>query len=154
MSGFFEVIDVPERRVVQYKRVSSSGSNVVYIADESILGAALDEMPYADKTGLAIVSGFSGTNYELPYLPDAGAVYISTQPLDSVVGDTLTAEAKAGKAPYSVKWYKDGMQVVNIPDSTFSLKVLEAGEYFMVVTDADGAQAFSKAVAVSKEGVE
>ena len=58
MSGFFEVTDVPERRVVQYKRVSSSGSNVVYIADESILGAALDEMPYADKTGLAIVSGW------------------------------------------------------------------------------------------------
>lgn len=149
MSGFFEVTDVPERRVVQYKRVASSGSNVVYIEDESILGAALDEMPYADKTGLAVTSGFAGTNYELPYLPDVGAVYISTQPVDSVVGDKLTAEAKAGKAPYSVKWYKDGMQVVNIPDSTFSLKVLEAGQYFLTVTDADGVQSVSKAATVT-----
>lgn len=149
MSGFFEVTDVPERRVVQYKRVASSGGNVVYIADESVLGAALDEMPYADKTGLAVTSGFAGTNYELPYLPDVGAVYISTQPVDSVVGDTLAAEAKAGKSPYSVKWYKDGMQVVNIPDSTFSLKVLEAGQYFLTVTDSDGVQAVSKAATVS-----
>lgn len=154
MSGFFLVTDIPERRVVQYKRTNitfGDGNSFVYIEDESKLGDPIDAMPYADKTGL---SGSAGTTYEVPYLPDAGAVYISTQPVDSVVGDTLTAEAKAGKAPYSVKWYKDGMQVVNIPDSTFSLKVLEAGEYFMVVTDADGAQAFSKAVAVSKEGVE
>lgn len=53
MMGFFKVTDVPSRRVVQYARVSGSGENVVFIEDESVLGAPVDDMPFADKTGIA-----------------------------------------------------------------------------------------------------
>lgn len=146
MSGFFTVTDSPERRVVQYKRVSSSPEGAVYIADESVLGDAVDAMPFSDKTG---ISGSAGTTYEVPYLDGAGNVYFSLQPADGKVGGTLKAEVKAGTAPYSVKWYKDDMQVVNIPDSSLSLKVLEAGKYFLTVIDANGVQAVSKAAVVS-----
>ena len=146
MSGFFTVTDFPSRRVVQYKRVLSSPEGAVYIADESVLGDAVDAMPFSDKTG---ISGSAGTTYEVPYLDGAGNVYFSLQPVDGKVGSTLKAEVKAGTAPYSVKWYKDDMRVVNIPDSSLSLKVLEAGNYFLTVTDANGVQAVSKAAVVS-----
>lgn len=146
MSGFFTVTDITSRRVVQYKRVSSSPEGAVYIADESVLGDAVDSMPFSDKTGIA---GSAGTIYEVPYLDGAGNVYFSLQPVDGKVGSTLKAEVKAGTAPYSVKWYKDDMQVVNIPDSSLSLKVLEDGNYFLTVTDANGVQAVSKAAVVS-----
>lgn len=148
MSGFFTVTDFPERRVVQYKRVSSS-ENAVYVEDEKVLGDPVNEMPYAYKTGLAVTASYFGMVYEVPYLDGAGNVYFSLQPVDGKVGSTLKAEVKAGTAPYSVKWYKDDMQVVNIPDSSLSLKVLEAGKYFLTVTDANGVQAVSKAAVVS-----
>ena len=51
--GFFKVTDVPSRRVVQFARVSGSGENVVSIGDESVLGTPVDDMPFADKTGIA-----------------------------------------------------------------------------------------------------
>ena len=54
MPGFFTVTDVPSRRVVQYKRVSGSAEGAVYLEDESVLGKAVDEMPYSDKTGIAV----------------------------------------------------------------------------------------------------
>ncbi len=148
MSGFFTVTDFPERRVVQFKRSygNGEGNYGVYVADESVLGDAIDAMPFSDKTGIA---GSAGTTYEVPYLDGAGNVYFSLQPVDGKVGSTLKAEVKAGIAPYSVKWYKDDMQVVNIPDSSLSLKVLEAGNYFLTVTDANGVQAVSKAATVS-----
>lgn len=146
MSGFFTVTDIPARRIVQYKRVSSSLEGAVYIADESVLGDAVDSMPFSDKTG---ISGSAGTTYEVPYLDGAGNVYFSLQPVDGKVGSTLKAEVKAGTAPYSVKWYKDDMQVVNIPDSSLTLKVLEDGKYFLTVTDSNGVQAVSKAATVS-----
>lgn len=151
--GFFTVHDVPARRVVQYKRVpgivSGTVEGNVYIEDESILGKAVDEMPYADKTGIAVKSG--GALYEVPYLEDAGDVYFAVPPEDAQLGataTTLTATPKAGKAPYSVQWYKDDKQVVNVPDGGEKLKVTEAGKYWAVVTDADGKQAVSKAAEV------
>lgn len=153
MSGFFLVTDVPQRRVVQYKRVSNSeGQNVTYIDDEKVLGDPVNEMPYADKTGLASVSSFSGILYEVPYLEDAGDVYFATQPEDAQLGTTattLTASPKAGKGPYSIQWYKDDKQVVNVPDGGEKLKVTEAGKYWAVATDADGKNAVSKAANVT-----
>lgn len=155
MAGFFTVTDVPSRRVVQYKRVSGSAEGAVYLEDESVLGKAVDEMPYADKTGIAVSSG--GAWFEVPYLPDAGDVYFATQPEDAQLGTTattLTASPKAGKAPYAIQWYKDDKQVVNVPDGGEKLKVTEPGKYFAVVTDADGVQAFSRAAEVKPKATE
>lgn len=155
MAGFFTVTDVPSRRVVQYKRVSGSAEGAVYLEDESVLGKAVDEMPYADKTGIAVSSG--GALFEVPYLEDAGDVYFATQPEDAQLGTTvttLTASLKAGKAPYAIQWYKDDKQVVNVPDGGEKLKVTEPGKYFAVVTDADGVQAFSRAAEVKPKAAE
>lgn len=149
MSGFFQVTDIPERRVVQYKRTSGDVDGAVYVADDSVLGESIDEMPYADKTGLAIKSAYSGMVYEVPYLPDAGSVYFSVHPesrqLNKTVATKLTAEAKAGKAPYAYQWYKDDKQVVNVPSGDGTLSVTEPGSYWVVVTDADGISVVSKA---------
>ncbi|HCI4072912.1 TPA: hypothetical protein NO423_004104 [Salmonella enterica subsp. enterica serovar Infantis] len=147
--GFFKVRDIPARRVVQYSRVSGSAENVVYIEDESVLGAPVDEMPFAAKTGIPVPA--AGMVFEVEYLEDAGDVYFAVQPEDAQLGSTattLTATPKAGKAPYSVQWYKDDKQVVNVPDGGEKLKVTEAGKYWAVVTDADGVQAVSKAAYV------
>lgn len=152
MSGFFKVTDLPARRVVQYKRVSGSVDGAVYIQDESVLGDAVDEMPYADKTGIAIAS--AGTLFEVGYLPDAGDAYFSAQPEDAVLADgkaKLDAEAKAGTAPYSYQWYKDGLPVVNIPAVDGELTVTQAGKYFVKVTDANGVEAVSKQASVTAE---
>ena len=152
--SFFQVTDIPERRVVQYKRTSGDADGAVFMPDESKLGEAIDAMPYADKTGL---SGSAGTTYEVPYLPDAGSVYFSVQPesrqLNKTVATKLTAEAKAGKAPYAYQWYKDDKQVVNVPSGDGTLSVTEPGSYWVVVTDADGVSVVSKAaeLAAAKE---
>ena len=150
MSGFFLVSDVPARRVVQYKRASGGDGNYgVYIADESVLGTTVDAMPFVDKTGLGVAVG--GTLYEVPYLPDAGAVYFAAQPYGaSGNADAvhMEVEVKAGKAPYSYQWYKDDKQVVNVPAAGASLTVTETGKYWCVVTDADGVQAVSEAADV------
>jgi hypothetical protein len=89
-----------------------------------------------------------GVLYEVPYLPDAGKVYFAKQPEDAEAGATLTATAKAGAAPYRYQWYKDDKQVVNVPDGGGELVASEPGQYFVVVTDAEGAQAVSRAVTV------
>lgn len=146
MSGFFQVTDVPERRVVQYKRVNAPGVGVVFLDDETVLGAPVDDMPYADKTGIGVLTG--GLVFELPYAPDTGRVYFAVQPEDCAVGATLTATAKAGQAPYTFQWYRDDKQVVNVPESQGELVAGVAGRYWVVVTDADGGQAVSKAVTV------
>ncbi|HGH4724563.1 TPA: hypothetical protein ACJIW3_004866 [Enterobacter hormaechei] len=151
MAGFFTVTDVPARRVVQYKRVSHSGEGVTYVSDEGILGDPINEMPYADKTGLAVTSSYFGMVYEVPYLPDAGDVYFAVQPQDTELKDgsaKLTVSAKAGKAPYSHQWYKDGQPVVNIPAVDGELTVTQAGKYFVKVTDADSVEAVSKEATV------
>ena len=151
MMGFFKVTDVPSRRVVQYARVSGSGENVTYIEDESVLGTPVDEMPYADKTGIALTA--AGMLYEIPYLEDAGDVYFSVQPQDAELADgsvVITVEVKAGKVPYSLTWYKDGKEVVNAPEEALSLTVNAVGDYFVRVTDADGVEAVSKAAKVTK----
>lgn len=147
MAGFFLVTDIPARRVVQYKRVSHSGEGVTYVSDEAILGDPINEMPYADKTGLAVTSSYFGMAYEVPYLPDAGDVYFAVPPQDAELKDgsaKLTVSVKAGKAPYSHQWYKDGQPVVNIPAVDGELTVTQAGKYFVKVTDADGVEAVSK----------
>ena len=151
MAGFFLVTDVPARRVVQYKRVSHSGEGVTYVSDEGILGDPINEMPYADKTGLAVTSSYFGMVYEVPYLPDAGDVYFAVQPQDTELKDgsaKLTVSVKAGKAPYSHQWYKDGQPVVNIPAVDGELTVTQAGKYFVKATDADGVEAVSKEATV------
>lgn len=147
MAGFFLVTDLPARRVVQYKRVSHSGEGVTYVSDEAILGDPINEMPYADKTGLAVTSSYFGMVYEVPYLPDAGDVYFDVQPQDTELKDgsaKLTVSVKAGKAPYSHQWYKDGHPVVNVPAVDGELTVTQAGKYFVKVTDAVGVEAVSK----------
>lgn len=147
--GFFKVSDIPARRVVQYVRVSGHGENVVYIEDESVLGSPVDEMPFADKTGIPIPA--AGMVFEVEYLPDAGDVYFAVQPQDTELQDgsaKLTVSAKAGKAPYSHQWYKDGQPVVNIPAVDGELTVTQAGKYFVKVTDADGVEAVSKEATV------
>ena len=146
MSGFFQVTDVPERRVVQYKRVNAPGVGVVFLDDETVLGAPVDDMPYADKTGIGVSGG--GVLFEVPYLPDAGKVYFSVQPEDCGVGAALKVEAKAGTAPYTYQWYKDDKRVMNVPDGGDWLLASEVGSYWVVVTDAGGEQAVSKAVTV------
>ena len=149
MAGFFKVTDVPSRRVVQYKRVSGSAEGAVYLEDESVLGKAVDEMPYADKTGITVSSG--GALFEVPYLEDAGDVYFAVQPLDTELKDgsaKLAVSVKAGKAPYSHQWYKDGQPVVNVPAVDGELTVTQAGKYFVKVTDADGVEAVSKEATV------
>ncbi|EIC3023181.1 TPA: hypothetical protein G8A89_004802 [Salmonella enterica] len=149
--GFFKVKDVPSRRVVQYSRVSGSSENVVFIEDESVLGTPVDDMPFADKTGIVLPA--AGMLYEIPYLADAGDVYFSVQPQDVELADgsaTITVEVKAGKAPYVLTWYKDGKEVVNVPEEALSLTVNVVGEYFVKVTDADGVGAVSKAVKVTE----
>lgn len=151
MAGFFLVTDLPARRVVQYKRVSHSGDGVTYVSDEAILGDPVNEMPYADKTGLAVTSSYFGMVYEVPYLPDAGDVYFAVQPQDTELKDgsaKLTVSVKAGKAPYSHQWYKDGQPVVNIPAVDGELTVTQTGKYFVKVTDADGVEAVSKEATV------
>lgn len=143
--GFFKVSDIPARRVVQYVRVSGHGENVVYIEDESVLGSPVDEMPFADKTGIPIPA--AGMVFEVEYLPDAGDVYFATQPRDTELKDgsaKLTVSVKAGKTPYSHQWYKDGQPVVNIPAVDGELTVTQTGKYFVKVTDADGVEAVSK----------
>lgn len=155
MAGFFKVEDVPARRVVQYKRVSSSAEGAVYLEDESVLGEAVDAMPFVDKTGLKVASG--GSLFEVPYLADAGDVYFATQPEDVQLGDgatELTATPKAGKGPYSVQWYKDDKQVVNVPDGGEKLSVTERGRYWAVVTDAEGKTAVSRAAEVTARDAE
>ena len=142
--GFFKVSDIPARRVVQYVRVSGHGENVVYIEDESVLGSPVDEMPFADKTGIPIPA--AGMVFEVEYLPDAGDVYFAVQPQDTGLKDgsaKLTVSVKAGKAPYSHQWYKDGQPVVNVPAVDGELTVTQAGKYFVKVTDADGVEAVS-----------
>ncbi|HAK4847968.1 TPA: hypothetical protein H2B45_004689 [Salmonella enterica] len=149
--GFFKIKDVPSRRVVQYSRVSGVGEGVVYIEDESVLGTPVDDMPFADKTGIALPA--AGMFYEIPYLADAGDVYFSVQPQDVELADgsaTITVEVKAGKAPYVLTWYKDGKEVVNVPGEALSLTVNVVGEYFVKVTDADGVGAVSKAAKVTE----
>lgn len=149
MSGFFLVSDVPARRVVQYKRVSSTVEGAIYLADDSLLGKAVDAMPFVDKTGLGVAVG--GTLYEVPYLPDAGAVYFAAKPVAEGGSDgkfVLSVKAKAGKSPYAYQWYKDDKQVVNVPAASASLTVTETGKYWCVVTDVDGAQAVSEAADV------
>lgn len=153
--GFFKVEDVPSRRVVQYQRVHSAESGAVYLEDESVLGDAVDVMPFVDKTGLKVSAG--GALFEVPYLEDAGDVYFATQPEDVQLGTkatSLTATPKAGKAPYTVQWYKDDKQVVNVPDGGEKLSVSEAGKYWAVVTDADGKTAVSKAAVVKPKDEE
>jgi hypothetical protein len=147
MPGFFMVTDVPERRVVQYKRVTAPGAAVVFLDDESVLGKPVDGMPFVDKTGLGVAAG--GILFEVPYLPDAGKVYFAVQPEDSEVGAALKTEAKAGAAPYTYQWYKDDKQVVNVPDGGGELVASEAGSYWVVVTDAEGEQAVSRAAVVA-----
>lgn len=144
--GFFKVSDIPARRVVQYVRVSGHGENVVYIEDESVLGSPVDEMPFANKTGIPIPA--AGMVFEVEYLPEAGDVYFARQPVDGKAGVVLLAEPKAGAKPYLIQWYKDDKQVVNVPDNGGSLNAAEPGKYFAVVTDADGVQAVSKAAEV------
>lgn len=143
--GFFKVSDIPARRVVQYVRVSGHGENVVYIENESVLGSPVDEMPFADKTGIPVPA--AGMVFEVDYLEDAGDVYFATQPSDTELKDgsaKLTVSVKAGKAPYSHQWYKDGQPVVNIPAVDGELTVTRDGKYFVKVTDADGVEAVSK----------
>lgn len=123
----------------------------MFIEDESVLGTPVDDMPFADKTGIALPT--AGMLYEIPYLADAGDVYFSVQPKDAELADgsaTITVEVKAGKAPYALTWYKDGKEVVNAPEEALSLTVNAAGEYFVKVTDADGVVAVSKAAKVTK----
>ncbi len=147
--GFFKVSDIPARRVVQYVRVSGHGENVVYIEDESVLGSPVDEMPFADKTGIPVPA--AGMVFEVDYLPDAGDVYFAEQPQDAALKDgnaKLTVSVKAGKAPYSHQWYKDGQPVVNIPAVDGELTVTQAGKYFVKVTDASGVEAVSKEATV------
>lgn len=147
--GFFKVSDIPARRVVQYVRVSGHGENVVYIEDESVLGLPVDEMPFADKTGIPIPA--AGMVFEVDYLPDAGDVYFAVQPQDAELKDgsaKLTVSVGAGKAPYLHQWYKDGQPVVNIPAVDGELTVTQAGKYFVKVTDAAGVEAVSKEATV------
>ena len=146
MSGFFQVTDFPDLRVVRYRRVQAPSVGVVFLEDESVIGAPVDDMPYADKTGISVSGG--GVLFEAPYLPDVGKVYFSAQPEDCAVGDTLTATAKAGNEPYTYQWYRDDKQVVNAPESQGELVAGVAGKYWVVVTDAVGDQAVSKAVTV------
>lgn len=149
MPGFFTVTDLPARRVVQYRRTSSTSPGAVYVIDESLLGAAVDEMPFADKTGLAgLATGSTGTLYEVPYLADVGDVYFATQPKACAVGGTLKAAAKAGTAPYGYQWFKDDQQVVNVPAKAGELVAAAAGKYWCVVVDAVGGSAVSTAVEV------
>lgn len=143
--GFFTVHDVPARRVVQYKRVSSSVDGAVHLEDESVLGEAVDQMPYADKTGITVAAG--GTLYEVPYLEDAGDVYFAKHPADTTLKDgsaKLSVSVKGGKPGYDYQWYKDGKEVVNIPYTEGELTVKQAGKYFVKVIDADGVEAVSK----------
>lgn len=154
MSGFFLVADSPSRRLVQYRRVHGDTIGAVYIVDESVLGAAVDVMPFSEKTGIAATA--TGTVYEVPYLPDAGGVYFAAQPKSDALKDgkaSATVEIKGGKAPYDRQWYKDGKQVVNVPAASDSLSVTEPGEYFCVATDADGVEAVSKAAVISEPEV-
>lgn len=143
--GFFKVSDIPARRVVQYVRVSGHGENVVYIEDESVLGSPVDEMPFADKTGIPVPA--AGMVFEVEYLPDAGDVYFAMQPQDTELKDgsaKLTVSVKGGKPGYDYTWYKDGKEVVNIPYTEGALTVTQPGKYFAKVIDADGVEAVSK----------
>lgn len=147
--GFFKVSDIPARRVVQYVRVSGHGENVVYIEDESVLGAPVDEMPFADKTGIPIPA--AGMVFEVEYLPDAGDVYFAVQPQDTELKDgsaKLAVSVKGGKPGYDYTWYKDGKEVVNIPYTEGELTVTQPGKYFAKVIDADGVEAVSKEATV------
>lgn len=147
--GFFKVSDIPARRVVQYVRVSGHGENVVYIEDESVLGSPVDEMPFADKTGIPIPA--AGMVFEVDYLPDAGDVYFAVQPQDTELKDgsaKLTVSVKGGKPGYDYTWYKDGKEVVNIPYTEGELTVTQPGKYFAKVIDADGVEAVSKEATV------
>lgn len=147
--GFFRVTDIPSRRVVQYTRAVGHTENVVYIEDESVLGKPLDQMPFADKTGIPTAT--AGMLYEVAYLPDAGPVYFTKHPEDAELSGenvTLSAAVKAGKPGYEFTWYKDGKEVVNAPYTADKLTVTEPGKYFCVVRDADGVEAVSKEVEV------
>lgn len=151
--GFFSVTDVPDRRVVQYKRSATADNGAVWIEDESVLGTAVDPMPYIYKTGIPVQAG--GALFEVPYLEDAGDVYFAVQPESTELGSTgktLKATPKAGKAPYTIQWYKDDKQVLNVPDGGEKLNVSEAGKYWAVVKDADGKEAVSKAADVTVKG--
>lgn len=150
MAGFFTVTDIPSRRVVQYRRTSSDTPGAVYVTDESLLGKAVDEMPFADKTGIAL--GVAGTTYEVPYLADVGDVYFAVQPVGGEVGVTLKASAKAGTAPYVYQWYKDDQLVVNVPAKGGELVAAVAGKYWCTATDETGSVAVSAAAEVVDAG--
>lgn len=144
--GFFKVTDIPSRRVVQYRRASGYGEDVVFIEDESLLGAPIDEMPFADKTGIPVPA--AGMTFEVAYLKDAGDVYFSKQPADGKVGYILNVEVKAGTAPYDLQWYKDDKQVIDLATSDNEVTASKPGNYWCVVTDASGMQKVSQSAKV------
>lgn len=99
--AFFEVKDIPELKVIRFRRLSGpkdSAGNVVYIDDAKLTGAgvtAIKTIPFSDK--ITVPTGLENSVlYEISYKAPPPQVLPTTPPTGKKVGDAVTVASLFG----------------------------------------------------------